>query len=127
VEGTGACLQVREQPSLDGQVVDCVLDGTEVQLSDRVEYSDALTWRQVRGQGWVAAEFLRRTHAVVTGTGSCLNVRDAPSTLAGVLTCLPEGTSVAIGESIQGDFGGWLRVDRGIDLAPGWVLEGFVT
>jgi hypothetical protein len=122
VEGTGACLKVRDQPGLDGAVVDCVWEGTEVQLGDRVERSDAMTWRQVRGLGWVADEFLRRTRAVISGTDSCLNVRDTPTTLGAVLTCLPEGTSVALGDSTEGDFGAWIRVNN-----AGWVLNGFLS
>jgi hypothetical protein len=122
VEGTGACLKVHDQPGLDGAVVDCVWDGTEVQVGDRVEQSDAMAWRQVRGLGWVADEFLRRTRAVISGTDSCLNVRDTPSTLGAVLTCLPEGTSVALGESTQGEFGAWVRIND-----AGWVLNGFLS
>jgi SH3-like domain-containing protein len=105
--------------------VDCVWDGAEVQLGDGVQHSDALTWRQVPGLGWVAEQFLRRTRAVISSTGSCLNVRDTPSTLGAVLTCLPEGTPVTLGESTAGEFGAWTHVTRG-DQA-GWVLEGFLS
>ena len=127
VQGTGACLKIRDKPSLDAAVLDCVLDGIEMRLGDAVEQSDSISWRQIPGKGWAAADFLRRTRAVITGTGSCLNVRDVPSTIGAVLTCIPEGTSVAIGESVQGELGGWVRVDRGIDGAAGWVLGGFLS
>ena len=70
---------------------------------------------------------MRPTRAVITGTGSCLNVRDVPSTRGAVLTCLPEGTAVLIGEATQGDLGRWVRVDRGSDGAVGWVLGGFLS
>jgi hypothetical protein len=126
VEGTGACLQVRDNPGVDAAILDCVPDGTEVRLGDVLEQGDSISWQQISGKGWAAAEFLRRIRAVVSGTGSCLNVRDVPSTLGAVLTCIPEGTSVAIGESIQGDLGEWLRVDRGVDGGAGWVLGGFL-
>jgi Peptidase family M23/Bacterial SH3 domain len=127
VEGTGACLKVRATPSLEAGVVDCLPDGTEVRLGDGVEHRDALTWRRIPGQGWAAMDFLRPRRAVITGTDSCLNVRDAPSTLGAVVTCLPEGTSVAIGESAQGDLGRWLRVDQVVNGGAGWVLADFLS
>lgn len=128
VQGTDSCLKVREQPSAEAAVVDCLPDGSEVALSATVELVEALRWREVPGQGWVADDFLRRTRGVVSGTDSCLNVRDGPSTLGRVLGCIPDGTSVGIAEGpVAGDLGDWLRVGSGGAESPaGWVLAGYL-
>jgi Peptidase family M23 len=126
VQGTGACLKVRDEPALDAATVDCLVEGAEVRLGERVEHADSLEWWQIPGQGWAAADFLRRTRAVVSGTDSCLNVRDVPSTLGEVLACIPEGVAVAIGESADSDLGDWRRVDASADRPAGWVLAGFL-
>ena len=123
VEGTDACLKVRAEPTVDARVVDCLPDGTTVSLSAEVATNNTLTWRQIPGQGWAATDFLRRTRAAVAHTDSCLNVRDTPSTLGAVLTCLPEGTSVTLGPRSEGDLGTWQRIEEG----DGWVLADFLN
>ena len=127
VEGTAACLKVRDKPGLDAATVDCLPEGTEVRLGSDEALTDSITWRQLPGQGWAAADFLRRTRAVINGTDSCLNVRDLPSTVGAVLTCLPEGTSVAVGEAASSELGDWRRVDGGSKDTAGWVLAGFLN
>jgi hypothetical protein len=127
VYGTGSCLNVREQPSLDAAIVDCLRDGTEVALMPRVQGGD-IGWRRIEARGWVAAEHLKRTRAVVTGTEACLNVRESPSTAALVLGCLPEGTSVAIAEgpTVGGDFE-WYRIEPSKPVEKGgWVVAPYL-
>jgi hypothetical protein len=127
VHGTGSCLNVREQPSLDAAIVDCLRDGTEVALMPRVQGGDS-GWRRIEAGGWAAAEHLKRTRAVVTGTEACLNVRESPSTTALVLGCLPEGTSVAIAEgpTVGGDFE-WYRIEPSKPVEKGgWVVAPYL-
>jgi hypothetical protein len=109
-------------------VVDCLPDGYEVPLTSSTSQQDSYQWRQIEGQGWVVADYLRRTRGVVSGTDSCLNVRDVPSTLGLVLACLDDGTSVAILEGpIEDDLGEWLRIGpTASDEQGGWVLAGFL-
>lgn len=109
-------------------MVDCLPDGTEVALTASLEVMAAQRWREVAGQGWVADDFLRRTRGVVSGTDSCLNVRDIPSTLGRVVSCVPDGISVGVVDGpVAGNVGEWLRVGAtGVHVSDGWVLAGFV-
>ena len=128
VQGTDSCLKVREDPSADAAVVDCLPDGSEVALTSNLEVAGDQRWLEVAGQGWVAEDFLRRTRGVVSGTDSCLNVRDIPSTLGRVVGCIPDGTSVSLEEGpVAGNVGEWLRVGSSGPRSPvGWVLAGFL-
>ncbi len=124
VHGTGSCLKVRDQPSTEASVVKCLPDGSEVSLMS-TSAGGGPQWRQIDQRGWwVAAEYLRRTHAVVKGTDACLNVRESPSTGAPILGCLPEGTSVAIAEGpTTADAFSWYRIERAVSLQRGgWVV-----
>jgi hypothetical protein len=81
-------------------------------------------WRQIADKGWASAEFLKLTRAVVSGTSSCLNVRETPSTSARVIGCIAEGTSLALGEGpLSADGMGWFKVSR---EAGGWVASEFL-
>jgi uncharacterized protein YraI len=97
VSGTDACLNVRERPAKDAPIVTCVPEGTEIALASTLA-GPGSPWRQTEAKGWVASDYLKRSRAVVSGTEGCLNVREKPSTSAAVVTCLAEGTSVAIAE-----------------------------
>jgi hypothetical protein len=66
-EGIDACLEVRDKPGLDADAVDCVAEGAEVHLGERIEHADWLEWWQIPGQGWPASDFLRRIQAVLSG------------------------------------------------------------
>jgi hypothetical protein len=66
VVGVGGCgtvgsgLNVREGPALNQRAVDCVSEGTVVQLASGPAPGDNLQWWQLAGRsGWVAADFLR--------------------------------------------------------------------
>jgi hypothetical protein len=129
VDGTGSCLQVREQPSLESPVADCLPDGTEVPLTGAAREDADHRWRQVAGMGWAAAAYLRPRRAVVAGTGDCLNVREQPSTDALVVGCLPDGTPVVVveGPIPDGPFG-WYRIGAsGSPVGAGWVVAGYLS
>jgi hypothetical protein len=58
VTGTGDCLRVHDQPALDGNVVDCLPDGTTGTIADGPVQADGYTWWQLQGEGWVDGEYL---------------------------------------------------------------------
>ena len=60
VVGADPCVNVREGPGLDQTAVDCLSDGTIVQLSLGPIMADDFEWWQLAGRaGWVVADFLR--------------------------------------------------------------------
>ena len=122
VNGTDSCLKVRKQPSSTGAVVGCLKEGTELSLRPLSTGGDA-KWRQT-DQGWVSAEYLKRTQAVVVGTNACLNVRETPKASAEKLGCLPDGTAVTIAEGpAMGDGLTWYRIEAaGTVEKSGWVV-----
>ncbi|MDP8924690.1 MAG: SH3 domain-containing protein [Chloroflexota bacterium] len=122
VHGTESCLKVRQQPSADAPVVECLPEGAEVKLKPLASGAES-RWRQVDG-GWVAGEYLKRTSAVVAGTDACLNVRESPKTGATLHGCLPEGTTVKIVEGpTAADGFDWYRIERAGSLEKGgWVV-----
>lgn len=114
VFGTESCLNVREQPAAAATVLDCLTDGTTVALTPGTTAADNAKWRQVEGKGWVSLDYLKPTSMVVSGTGDCLNVREAPSKSAAVVVCLPDGTVVPIQEGpTQADDIDWYRGPKG--------------
>jgi murein DD-endopeptidase MepM/ murein hydrolase activator NlpD len=59
----------------------------------------------------------------VRGTGSCLNVREAPAATAAVLRCLPEGAEVRVrSESREVEGRRWVRLE-----GDGWVAAEFLS
>jgi hypothetical protein len=122
VNATESCLKVRKQPSSDAPVVECLKEGAEVTLRPRANGADP-KWRQT-DQGWVSSEFLKPAQAVVTGTGACLNVREAPKTGAPKIGCLPDGTAVTItGGPTTADGFAWYRIAPTGSLEKGgWVV-----
>jgi hypothetical protein len=122
VNGTESCLKVRKQPSSDGAVVGCLKEGTELSLRPLASGADP-KWRQT-DQGWVASEFLKRTHAIIVGTDACLNVRETASAGAAKLGCLPDGTAVTIADGPStADGQTWYRIEpAGSVEKSGWVV-----
>jgi len=128
IQGTASCLKVRELPSVESAVVDCLRDGTEVPLTGASERDVQYVWRRIVDKGWAVAEYLQRTRAVVSGTASCLNVRETPTTRAPVLTCLPDGSSVVIDSNASAaEAKDWVRV-TGITSPKdgGWVIDAYL-
>lgn len=61
VSGTGDCLNVRDEPSLQGQVIACLPDGTEVQVLGGPRDADGYRWWRLatpRGDGWAVENYL---------------------------------------------------------------------
>lgn len=122
VNGTESCLKVREKPSAGAPAVGCLKEGSEVALKPLASGGDA-NWRQT-DQGWVSSEFLKRTQAVISGTGDCLNVRESAKSSADKLACLPDGTAVTIAEGpTTADGNTWYRIEpTGSLKKSGWVV-----
>lgn len=122
VTGTESCLKVRRQPSTTAPVVGCLKEGAEVALKPLASGADA-KWRQTE-QGWVSSEFLKRSQSVVTGTGDCLNVREAAKASSAKLGCLPDGTEVTIADGPAAADGlTWFRIEAtGSVSKSGWVV-----
>jgi hypothetical protein len=122
VNGTGDCLNVRKSPSATAAVVGCLKEGSEVAVKPLAAGADA-KWRQT-DNGWVSSEFLKRSQAVVSGTGDCLNVREAAKASSAKLGCLPDGTAVTIAEGpTTADGLTWFRIEAaGSVEKSGWVV-----
>lgn len=57
VQGTGNCLNIRSEAGLDGAVVDCLDDGTQLDLLEGPVAVDDLNWWRIQGPastGWGA-------------------------------------------------------------------------
>jgi hypothetical protein len=121
VQGTDSCLNVHKQPAVTSATVGCLKEGTEITLKPLAANADA-KWRQT-DQGWISAQYLKRTGAVVSGTGDCLNVRDAAKSTGAKLGCLPDGTAVTIAEGpTTVDSTVWYRIEpAGSVEKSGWV------
>jgi murein DD-endopeptidase MepM/ murein hydrolase activator NlpD len=59
VVGTDSCLNVRAAPSLAGEVLDCLPDGTAVIVVGAAEAADDQVWRRLDGRGWAAGTYLQ--------------------------------------------------------------------
>ncbi len=65
VVGAEPCVNVREGPGLDQAAVDCLEDGSVVQLSVGPIAADDFEWWQLAGRaGWVVSDFLRYPDAL---------------------------------------------------------------
>ncbi len=66
--------------------------------------------------------------AVVSGTDSCLNVRESAKTAAAKLGCLAEGTAVTVSDGpITADGFTWVKIDpTGALKKAGWVVEKYL-
>ena len=128
VHGTGSRLNVGERPSVDAPIVECLPDGTEVPLMPAPTGADS-RWRQVKANGWGLSEYLKRTRAIVTGTETCLNVREKPSTSAPILGCIPEGAAVTIsGGPASGEDFDWYQIEPAKPLDKGgWVVGQYLN
>lgn len=86
------------------------------QLLRDVEPQSGLTWETTPGLGIGVS-------ARVANTGSCLNVRAAPTTAAAVLTCLVDGTTVTVRDGpAEADGYRWWLIEAG--AVRGWAAEG---
>lgn len=61
VTGTGDCLNMRGTPTIGGEVVACLPDGTVLTIAEGPEAADGRNWWRVTAAsdtGWVAEEYL---------------------------------------------------------------------
>jgi hypothetical protein len=57
-KGAGNCLNVHDSPSLNGDVVDCVPDGTTGDVTDGPVQADGYIWYRLDNRGWVVSTYL---------------------------------------------------------------------
>jgi N-acetylmuramoyl-L-alanine amidase len=134
--GDGSNLNLREEPSTDGEIIDQLPEGTSVTVLFGPESADGIDWYEVDtddfGSGWVAGEFLvypaseievGDTVAVIDGT---LNLRDEPGLDAEILDTLPDGTVLDVTDGPEeADGYTWFEVSND-DFGPGWVAADFL-
>jgi Peptidase family M23 len=58
IAGTGDCVRVHDNPSLDATAINCLSDGATATLSDGPRNADGYTWWQLSAGGWVVSSFL---------------------------------------------------------------------
>jgi len=57
--GADGCLNVHDAPSLSGNVVDCVPDGTAGTVTDGPVQADGYVWYRLDNRGWVVSTYLQ--------------------------------------------------------------------
>lgn len=115
-------LNLRDTPSAGGKVLLTVPEGTSIEITGQQGQ-----WYQTAyhgKNGWVSASYVNVTisyqQGKITASGG-LNLRESPSTSAGIVLTIPEGATVTITESKQD----WYKVAyRG---STGWVFAEYVT
>lgn len=103
-DAQGDPVRLRDEPGLDGAVIDQFPEGTEAHIVDGLfEAADGSLWYQVEidgESGFMISDYLSSTgdgvsSGVATVT-SDLNLREGPSTSDGVLLVMPEGATVSV-------------------------------
>jgi hypothetical protein len=70
VAGTAPqCLRVRDAPDQDGTEITCLLDGTQVTITDGPVEADSFQWWQLDRLGWSASNWLRYPEEVPEQSG----------------------------------------------------------
>jgi uncharacterized protein YraI len=131
----GSNLNLREEPTIDGALIDKLPDGSRVVVVDGPVSADDYTWYQLDtdlGTGWAAGEFLvypaegiavGDTVSVVDGT---LNLRDDASLDANVIDQMPDGTVLEVSDGpVSADGYTWFEVSND-DFGPGWAAGEFL-
>lgn len=65
VSSKGACVRIRQHPTLDGEILDCLQSGIEVTSDGQTASADGYDWIRVRDPiarvwGWTARDFLKK-------------------------------------------------------------------
>jgi uncharacterized protein YgiM (DUF1202 family) len=131
----GGNLNLREEPTVDGALIDKLPDGSRVVVLDGPQSADGYDWYQLDtdlGTGWAAGEFLvypsegiavGDTVSVVDGT---LNLRDDAGLAANLIDQLPDGTVLDVTDGpVSADGYTWFEVSND-DFGPGWVAGEFL-
>ena len=58
VKNTGGCLNVRSDPSLSGEKLECMIDDTTAEIDEGPVYADGYIWFHLEGRGWSVADYL---------------------------------------------------------------------
>ncbi len=142
-------LNLRREPSASSGIVGSLPTGVGVaRLGDATADNDGFRWIRVRARlsgslqdGWVAEKFLQPTgsvagpaldlvtHHVVISSGH-LNMRERPTTAAGIVAELRDGTALRRLDdpAVDGDGHRWLRVQAVVaaSIIDGWVASEFL-
>ena len=135
-------LNLRSAPGLTASVVAVLPTGATGTVTAGPEWVDDYAWYQLEtalASGWSVADFLVGTDAgpgasdefavgdhVVVATGA-LNLRDAPSTVAGVVAVLPTGAGLTVtGGPTASDGFTWYAVSHSA-LGEGWSAGQFLA
>jgi hypothetical protein len=96
--------------------------GLETVSAWRYGVTDQGIWRLLSGLEPLPP-ITKGARVVVTNTGSCLNVRQAPSVQAPVVLCMPDGVVVTVLDGpVEADGYRWWLVDA--EVTQGWSAEG---
>jgi uncharacterized protein YgiM (DUF1202 family) len=133
--GDGSNLNLREEPTIDGTLIDRLPDGSVVVVLDGPVTADGYDWYELDtdlGTGWAAGEFLvYAADAIEVGDtvsvfDGNLNLRDDAGTDADILDVLPEGTVLDVTDGpVSADGYTWFEVEND-DFGPGWVAGEFL-
>jgi N-acetylmuramoyl-L-alanine amidase len=133
--GDGSNLNLREEPTIDGALIDKLPDGSRVVVLDGPQSADGYDWYQLDtdlGTGWAAGEFLAApTDAIAVGdtvtvVDGTLNLRDDAGLSANVIDQLPDGTVLEVSDGpVSADGYTWFEVSND-DFGPGWVAGEFL-
>jgi len=123
-------LRLRAEPSLSGEVLALLSNGTDVSISKSAPLvNDSGTWYKVRYKdktGYMAADFLDVSGGVinarVTVSAERLNFRGAPSTSSEILMVLPKGATARIAGD---EGGGWYKSEY--DGVTGYIKSNFIS
>lgn len=97
VDAGGDCLRIRSAPGLSGTRLDCLPDGSTVQVTGSAVVADGLEWLPVDtelGSGWMAAIYLAPIASSGGATAGTQLSAPAAADLSGDTTTVP--TSVAV-------------------------------
>ena len=89
VRGEGDCLRLRAQPSLAGQRITCLPDGSTVLVLEGAVSADGFDWQRVQAGslvGWAAAEFL----SAAPSTPACTSQGARSSIRPGLSGAIPQ-------------------------------------
>ncbi len=81
----GGCANLRDTPSLSGQVLRCLPQGTGVQVIAGPQSADGYQWWNVDAGGWVAQDYLAGVPGATAAAVSAPSVQTGTATAAGQL------------------------------------------